>query len=68
MRLSTKFGKKNIKEEFKHEIYKKRTDSSIDIFKTCKGVTEMNIRDAAIQAHKESKKAPQKNAVLTIFK
>lgn len=29
-------------------------------------VTEMNIRDAAIQAHKESKKAPQKNAVLTV--
>lgn len=26
----------------------------------------MNIRDAAIQAHKESKKAPQKNAVLTV--
>lgn len=26
----------------------------------------MNIRDAAIQAHKESKKAPHKYAVLTI--
>lgn len=26
MRLSTKFGKKNIKEKFKHEIYKKEFD------------------------------------------